>query len=296
MPSASSPKRQRQYARFRIVVITFVILLVGGLLAYRTAVSSGTAVSHRAAAVRSFRVSAPVAWLCGQAGWPEKGVGGGAYVVQNDEWNSTVPECITTTGSPQFTVASSSIRKPVRGNPGGYPSIYSGCSAGVCTAGNRMPIRVSDLGPGMVTSNWTTAQPPRGAYDVAYDIWFNQTPVTSGPPNGGELMIWLAHRGGSQIAPGGHPVARVIIDGYAYKVWLWSGRSRRGHSDEQVSYVMDRAALSVKDLDLSAIAADAARRGYFAGSSWLLNVQAGFEIWRGGAGLETKSFAINVRR
>lgn len=234
--------------------------------------------------------------LCGQAGWPESRVGGGAYVVQNDEWNSTAPECITTNGSAQFTVASSSIHAAVSGDPGGYPSIFSGCSAGVCTAGNKMPIRVSDLRPGMVISTWTTSQPPGGAYDVAYDLWFSRTRVSSGPPNGGELMIWLAHRGGSQIAPGGAPLAHVTIGGYAYTIWLWPGRPRGGRAHEQVSYLMDRAIRSVHNLDLSAIVADAASRGYLSGRSWLMNVQAGFEIWQGGVGLETTSFAIHIRR
>jgi hypothetical protein len=262
-----------------VAAVAFAILLVGGLSA--------------CAAVSSSHAITPLTRLCGQAGWPETRVGGGAYVVQNDEWNSTAPECIATNGRAQFTVVSSSIRKPVRGDPGGYPAIFSGCSAGVCTAGNKLPIRVSDLRPGMVTSSWTTAQPPSGAYDVAYDIWFNRTRFTSGPPDGGELMIWLAHRGGGQIVPGGVRVARVTIGGYSYTVWLWPGS---GRAHEQVSYVMNRPAHAVQNLDLSAIISDAARRGYLGGSSWLLNVQAGFEMWQGGVGLETKSFAVHVGR
>ncbi len=272
-------------------------MLLGGFFIYR-ALSSRTAVSPRAVAEPSPQVASqpPVARLCGQAGWPETQVEGGTYIVQNDEWNSTAPECITTDGHPQFTVANSSIYEPANGDPGGYPSIFSGCSAGVCTAGNKMPIRVSDLMPGMVTSSWTTTQTPGGAYDVAYDIWFNHTPVTSRAPNGGELMIWLAHRGGSQIAPAGAPVAHVTIGGYAYTIWLWSDPTGSGPAYDRIAYVMDHATRSVHDLDLSAIAADAARRGYLAGTSYLLNVQAGFEIWQGGSGLDTKSFAINVRR
>jgi hypothetical protein len=279
-----------------IIVLTLAIV-VGGFAAYR-AHFSRTATSQRAVAAPSSQVTSapPVARLCGQAGWPETPVGGGAYIVQNDEWNSTAPECITTDGHPQFTVASSSIYEPASGDPGGYPSIFSGCSAGVCTVANKMPIRVSDLRPGMVTSSWTTDQPPSGAYDVAYDIWFNHTPGTSGAPDGGELMIWLAHRGGSQIAPAGAPVAHVTIGGYAYTIWLYSGHPAGGPSYDRIAYVMDRAARSVQDLDISAIAADAADRGYLAGMSYLLNVQAGFEIWQGGGGLATESFAINVGR
>jgi hypothetical protein len=241
--------------------------------------------------------SAAVAFrLCGQAGWPETPVGGGAYIVQNDEWNSTAPECITTDGGAQFAIISSSIYRPTDGDPGGYPAIYSGCSAGVCTTGNKMPIRVSQLTPGTVTTSWATAQPRNGAYDVAYDIWFNHTPAMSGTPNGAELMIWLAHRGGADIAPAGRPVARAAIGGHAYTIWVWSGNRRGAPPSDRITYVMNRAATSVQDLDIGDIAADAARRGYIADTSYLVNIQAGFELWQGGGGLETKSFAVNVGR
>ena len=144
-----------------------------------------------------------------------------------------------------------------------------------------MPIRVGQLKPGMITSSWVTTQPPDGAYDVAYDIWFNRSPATSGAPDGGELMIWLAHRGGSQIAPAGAPVAHVAIDGYAFTLWLWTGQG----GQHRISYVMDHPVQSVRDFDVSGVVADAARRGYLSATSYLLNIQAGFEIWQGGRGL-----------
>jgi cellulose 1,4-beta-cellobiosidase len=274
---------------------SFVIMLVAlpvVACSVQHAFSSRGSTSRAAAAPSS--QAPPLARLCGQAGWPEAQVDGGAYIVQNDEWNSTAPECITTNGGPQFTVASSSIYEPASGDPGGYPSIFSGCSAGVCTVGNKMPIRVSRLRPGTITSSWVTTQPPGGAYDVAYDIWFNHTPVTSGAPDAGELMIWLAHRGGSQISPGGAPVAHVAIGGYSYTIWLLSGNPGGGPGYDRIAYVMNRAAGSVRDFDISAIAADAARRGYLASASYLLNIQAGFEIWQRGDGLATESFSIKV--
>ncbi len=151
-------------------------LIGGGIYAYHPTFSPAASPSSHAATPASraktpaLAKSAPVAWLCDQAGWPERSVAGAAYIVQNDEWNSTAPECITTDGGTQFRVTSSSIYKRTTGNPGGYPAIYSGCSAGVCTTGSKMPIQVSHLKPGTVTSNWATTQPPSGAYDVAYDI------------------------------------------------------------------------------------------------------------------------------
>jgi cellulose 1,4-beta-cellobiosidase len=291
-----------------------MVVLIGGLYTYSAFfIHSGTSSSSAQAAASPKAADAtrsPVSpdsaaapgntpspsWLCGQTGWPEKAVDAGAYIVQNDEWNSTAPECITTDGDAQFTVASSSINLPTTGDPGGYPSIYSGCSAGVCSVGNKLPVQVSHLPSGMITSSWSTVQPPAGAYDVAYDIWFNHTPATSGTPDGGELMIWLAHRGGSGVAPSGAPVGHVTLGGHSYTVW--SGRSGAGGGGPKfrlITYVMDRPATSVRNLDISGVAADAARRGYLGGGSYLVNIQAGFELWRGGTGLETKSFALDIR-
>lgn len=124
---------------------------------------------------------------------------GGAYTIQNNEWGSSAPECISTDGNADFTVANSSISNSTSGAPGGYPSIYMGCHWGACTSGSGFPIQVSALHTGAVTSSWGTSQPGGGnAYDVAYDIWFNQTPATNGQPNGAELMIWLNHNGSVQ--------------------------------------------------------------------------------------------------
>ena len=70
-----------------------------------------------------------------------------------------------------------------------------------------------------MTTSWSTAQPGGGNdYDVAYDIWFNQAPATSGQPNGTELMIWLNHNG--PVQPFGAEVASdVSIGGRGYNVW-----------------------------------------------------------------------------
>lgn len=59
-------------------------------------------------------------------------------------------------------------------------------------------------------------------------------------------------------------------------------------------YVMDHPVLSVRDFDVRAVAADVARRGYLVATSYLPNIQAGFELWQGGSGLGTESFALNV--
>lgn len=216
-------------------------------------------------------------------------VSGGAYVVQNNEWGSSASECITTDGNADFTVANSSISNATNGAPGGYPSIYSGCHWGSCTSGGLAanPVQVSNLSSGKVTTSWSTTQPGgSNAYDVAYDIWFNQTPTTSGQPNGTEIMVWLNHNG--SVQPFGSEVAsNVPIGGHTYNVWYGTQSSW-----DTVSYVMTSGTTSVSNLDIGPLAQDSVSRGYTQSSWYLIDVEAGFELWQGGAGLATNSFSV----
>jgi hypothetical protein len=219
-------------------------------------------------------------------------VAGGVDRVQNNEWGSSEPESVTTDGHADFTVANSKISNATNGAPGGYPSIYSGCHWGSCTRGGLAanPVNVSKLfHPGSVTTSWSTTQPGGSAYDVAYDIWFNQAPTTTDQPNGAEMMIWLNHHG--PVQPFGARVGTATIRGVGYQVW--EGQQSWGNV---VSYVMARPTTSVSNLDVGAVTADAVSRGYIQKSWYLIDVEAGFEIWRGGAGLATNSFSVNVKR
>jgi Glycosyl hydrolase family 12 len=215
-------------------------------------------------------------------------VSGGAYTVMNNEWHSSAAQCITTGGDASFKVANSSIARPPYGAPGGYPFIYRGCHWGACTGGNGLPIQVSDIHRGTVITSWSTTQPGgNNVYNVAYDIWFNQTPTTSGQPDGAELMIWLNSHG--PVRPAGSLVASdVSIGGGDYDVWL-----RRWHWNT-ISYTLTTGTTSVSHLDLRALVADAVSRGYIGRSWYLIGVEAGFELWRGGVGLATNSFSVHV--
>jgi hypothetical protein len=218
-------------------------------------------------------------------------VAGGIYNVQNNEWGSGASESITTDGNADFTVANSAIDNATNGAPGGYPSIYQGCHWGTCTSGGLSgnPVEVSSLTPGKVTTSWSTTQPGgSNDYDVAYDIWFNQTPTTTGQPDCTELMVWLNHNGpvqpfGSEVATG------VTVGGNSYNVWEGS----QGSFDT-VSYTMTTPTTSVSNLDLAPLAADAVSRGYLSDSCYLIDIEAGFELWQGGAGLATNSFSVDI--
>jgi Glycosyl hydrolase family 12 len=248
------------------------MLVAGGLVA-----ASLPAASSEAAALATK--------LCQQQ---THSVDGSAYTVENNEWGSSAPECITTDGGTGFAVANSAIANSTYGAPGGYTAIYKGCHWGACTPGSGFPVRVSDIRDGTVTTSWSTSQPGGSSdYDVAYDIWFNQTPTTTGQPNGTELMIWLNHNG--PVQPFGSRVAsNVSVGGRGYNVWY----GNQGWNT--VSYTMTSGTTSVSNLDLQPVIADAVKRGYISPSWYLIDVEAGFEMWQGGAGLATNSFAVKV--
>ncbi len=225
------------------------------------------------------------------SGMQSRPVAGGAYTVQNNEWGSGAPESITTSGNAGFAVTNSSIDNATNAAPGGYPSIYAGCHWGNCTHGGlgAHPVQVTGLTiPGTVTTNWKTRQPEgSAAYDAAYDLWFNRTPAATGQPDGAELMVWLNHHG--PVQPFGSQVGTATIGGVSYQVW--EGAQSWG---DTISYVMASPTTSVSNLDVGALAADAVRRGYIRTSWYLIDVEAGFELWRGGAGLATDSFSVNL--
>jgi Glycosyl hydrolase family 12 len=214
----------------------------------------------------------------------------GAYIVQNNEYDSSASECVTADGNGGFTVANSSIDRATDATPGGYASIYQGCHWGKCSSGGlaSSPIEVSHLSPGKVTTSWSTTQPGGDStYDVAYDIWFNRTPTTVGQPDCTELMVWLNHDG--SVQPFGSQVASVTIGGRGYTVW--AGQQPWG---DTITFDMTTGTSSVSGLDIGTLAQAAVRNGYLPKSCYLIDVEAGFELWQGGAGLATRSFSVSI--
>jgi hypothetical protein len=261
------------YRRPVIAVTAALLLAFGGITA---AIVDGT-VAHAATTT-----------LCDEE---TASVGGGTYIVQNNEYDSSDSECVTTDGNADFTVANSSIDNATDGSPGAYPSIYQGCHWGDCSSGGltSTPIEVSDLTTGKVTTNWSTTQPGGSSdYDVAYDIWFNQTPTTDTQPNCTEMMVWLNHNG--SVQPYGSEVdSNVSVGGHTYNIW--EGEQSWG---DTISYDMTSGTTSVSDLDVGTLAQEAVSLGYLSSSCYLIDVEAGFELWQGGAGLETNSFSVDV--
>jgi len=221
-------------------------------------------------------------------------VDGGAYGVENNKFNHDAarqPECIQIdTATTNFSISKSSIDVATDGAPGGYPFIYQGCHWGACSDNSALPLQVGNIAS--ATGSWSTTQPNRApssdAWDAAYDIWFNHDSYTTARPDGAELMIWLNHHGPPQ--PEGTQVDTTTINGINYEVWYDAQAS-----PPYIAYVMTQPTDTVKNLDLLAIINDAAfNRRYLDPSLYLISVEAGFELWNGGAGLATNSFFFSA--
>jgi cellulose 1,4-beta-cellobiosidase len=101
-------------------------------------------------------------------------------------------------------------------------------------------------------------------------------------------MVWLNHNG--SVQPFGSEVAsNVTLGGHTYNVWEGAQSSW-----DTITYDMTSPATSVTNLDVGTLAQDMVSRGYTKSSWYLIDVEAGFELWQGGAGLETDSFSVST--
>jgi hypothetical protein len=215
----------------------------------------------------------------------------GQYVIENNNFGGQ-PECVVRTGGGGFRVATSTAdARPGIGQPGAYPEIYAGYHWGT-QAGNAFPAQLSSLS--YARSSWSVAVTrtrPDSAYDAAYDLWVNKgrQVAASGQPDGAEVMIWLTERA---VPPPAAGTPTVMVDGADYyRIEL----TRREHGASWPLTIYRRVApvTSVRGLGLLGFVANAAAQHRLRMSWYLESVEAGFEIWRGGTGLASRSFAVS---
>ena len=221
------------------------------------------------------------------------------YNVQNDFYDQTGGALCTdvNTATGAFSVDNTNST-PTNGSPGGYPSIYKGCHFGTCSANSgNMPRQLSSISS--ATSSWNVTPATGGAWDIAYDIWFNKTPSVSGQPgnqpNGTEVMIWLNHMGGVQ--PAGSSTGQTItVNGIAFTPWIAHQISFCGCGTtwNVVSYVANSPVSAVTNLNLLSFFKDAVNRGQLQNSWYLIDVEAGSEAWQGDTGFKNNSFSLAV--
>jgi hypothetical protein len=227
------------------------------------------------------------------AHWSIAPLDGGVYEMQTNEYNSGSTFSMCGDGGENFKITRSQIAVPTDGTPGGYPSIYRGCHWGSCTKDSGLPIQVSALeaNPSQVRLSYDTRVSANGAWDDAFDIFYtpcndhgvSQSNCTQRTQTDREMMIWLSHNG--PPIPSGNPT-KVTIAGIDFNLW-WDGST--------MWYVMTSPSLTnprVQNLNLGDFIRDAVNRGYIPSSWYLMDVEAGFEIWQGGAGLQASSLRI----
>jgi hypothetical protein len=219
---------------------------------------------------------------------------GGVYEMQTNEYNSSAPFAMCGDGGEDFKITKSQIDVPTYTAPGGYPSIYRGCHWGDCTKDSGLPIQVASMetNPSQVTLSYSTHVSARGVWDDAFDIFFtpcddhdiSQSGCTQRTRPNREMMIWLSHNG--PAIPRG-PSANITVDNINFDLW-WDGHT--------IWYVLASPSLknpNVQNLDLGDFIKYAVNRGYMPYPSWyLMDIEAGFEIWQGGQGLQANSLSI----
>jgi cellulose 1,4-beta-cellobiosidase len=99
------------------------------------------------------------------------------------------------------------------------------------------------------------------------------------------MMIWLDSAGGPNPA-GSEKFRNVSIGGNSYNVW---------EAGDTVTFEFATTRYTVTNLDLGPLTSYAVAHGYLRASDYLIDVEAGFELWSGGSGVAVNNFAVDVK-
>jgi hypothetical protein len=144
--------------------------------------------------------------------------------------------------------------------------------------------------------------PLRGTFNTSYDLWFGKHSMTQGHADGAELMVWLNHRGGCCILRRHAPIVRINGVRYYFQYWHPSDPTFPGVSWNYIQFRRVIQTSHVTNLNLKPFIqyAEQAHRSQGQPTAlisrrwWLENLDGGFEIWNGGVGLRTTSFAAHI--
>jgi hypothetical protein len=236
--------------------------------------------------------------LLGRYGTLKAMAGGKEYFMQVNEWNSSAAQTMAYGGDFFFKMTTQAASTATNGGPTGFPSVFIGANARHSTAGSNLPKPVSALTTVPTTWNWkdngTLADEAANIYNATYDVWFSTNaagePNAAGP-SGGYLMVWLYDPPTAQpIGSVKYPAVTIPGISGTWDVWIGPNGTR-----PCISYVRTERTLSMS-FDLNAFIKDAVQnRPDTIQAAWhLTNVFIGFEIWKGGVGLETTNFCAVV--
>jgi hypothetical protein len=211
---------------------------------------------------------------------------GGHFRIRNDFWG-TRGMCMAVSGNnSSFTVVTTRANR-INGQVMAYPYIFTGCSWGICTPRSGLPARASSLrNP---ESTWHIKARVGGIWDAAYDLWFARHRMTNGQATGAELMIWINSR---NIGPFSKKI--VWIDHVRWYLASWRTFHSGLPSWRYIQFRRFHPVSHVTNLRLAPFIRRAEHLRYVRRRWWLLNIEAGFELTRGGAGLATTYFTARA--
>ncbi len=246
--------------------------------------------------------------LLGRYGLKHFTVAGKDYIMQVNEWNSTASQTMSYGGNYFFKMttqqasscpAGTSCEGGTSGSPTGYPSMFIGANSKNATTNSNLPKLVSSIASVPTTWSWTDngtlTDSTNNCYNATYDVWFSTNQAgepNASAPTGGYLMVWFykpadAHPIGSAPSYSGVSIPGV---GGAWDIWIGNNGTL-----PCISYVNVGGTQSMS-FDLNSFIKDAVinRPNTIQNSWYLTNVFTGFEIWRGGVGLQTTGFCVEV--
>jgi hypothetical protein len=233
--------------------------------------------------------------LNGRYGTYTATIGNKQYFLQVNEWGSSATQALNYGGSYFFKMTQQQAALPNSGAPAGYPSMFIGANSGHTTSGSGLPKAVSSLGT--VPVNWTWddngALSDSSIFNAAYDVWFSTNsggePSASGP-SGGYLMVWYHAQNCQPV--GSLTDAGHLVDGLPGCWDVWTGTN----SGKPVISYKHQGPIKSFGFDLNLFIKDALAHypNYMKSSWYLTNIFTGFEIWSGGAALQSTSFCAEV--
>ncbi len=208
-------------------------------------------------------------------------IAAGPYVIRNDYWNKAALCIHTVPGHTGFTV----VKDVTTGWNIAYPMILTGCSWGICSPHSKLPARVSSLRNPTTSLNVTAHA--GGEWNASYDIWFAKHPIRTGMPDGAEIMIWLNRR----ATPLASSFQYVVFRGTPFWFTSWQAH----HGGKTWHYLQFRLVhpSGYVNLHLADFTHFAEVKGMLSSRWYMLNIEAGFELWHGGVGLSVNGFNAN---
>lgn len=213
------------------------------------------------------------------------------YLVVNNAWSGAdETQCIDVNGT-SFSVTRQNGTGNTSGAPVSYPSvIYGRKDSSSISASSVLPAAVSSLTSVRTGISCNANGSIAGVYNSSYDVWLNSDANPSDAPTGAYLMVWPYQPTGAR--PAGQITATTTIGGVAYNVWS-GGTGANGKP--YIAYVAQKGATDLA-FELLDFIKDATTRGVIKSGWYLTNVQAGFEIWSGGKGLEMRDFWVDAKK